>query len=491
MELREREKSIMNLKSKKMKYGSLQVALSFIFIGVIILVNVIASLAAKRADLRIDLTQQGIFSISNETKEFLSSLEKEVSITVLADEQAFETGNEYFKQAKTVIDLYAKQSDNIKISYIDLVKNPSFATSFTEQEAQANDIIIQSGEKKRVISIFDLFNLQSTQGGVIPVSSKAENEITSAIMGVTSENNPKISLIASPTMLNTDYLENLLVKNNFEVSRVDLLTQDIPKDTQVTILIAPERDLTTQMIDKLDVFLSDTQNHSKNLFYFSDFRQPPTPVLDEFLAEWGIRIEQNPVFETDIKKVINQNMYFPMIEYTMPDYAIETLSKSLVSVAPYGRAISLLYDTLGNKNTSVIASYSQTSGIIPTGADENWTPTQQDITGPIPAIVRSRRYDEQTDKNPAAIFAVSSSMFLDANLLASSVVGNADYILEILKITTNSTDNTLSILPKELGGTQLGITFGGVVAYGVIFTIVIPLIVLMTGIFIWMRRRRR
>lgn len=474
-----------------MKYGALQVGLGFVFVGIVVLVNVIANLASERFPLSMDLTKQGVFSISSQTKDLLAGLQKEVTITILADEQAFETGNEYFKQAKTVIDLYQKQSDNIQISYVDLVKNPNFATSFIEQGAQANDIIVQSGEKTRVLSIFDLFNLQQTQNGVIPVSSKAENEITSAIIGVTSENNPKISVIASPSVLNSDYFENLLVKNNFEVETVDLLTQDISQETQVVILIAPERDFTQEMLTKLESFLNDTQNHSKNLFYFSDFRQPSTPVLDEFLAEWGIRIEPNPIFETDIKKVINQNMYFPMIEYTMPDYAIETLAKRLVSVAPYGRAITLLYETQGNTNTSVIASYSQTSGMIPTGADENWVPTQQDITGPIPAIVRSKRHDAQTQSNPATIFAISSSMILDANLLASSAVGNADYIMEILKITTDSIDNSLTILPKELGGTQLGISFGGVIAYGVIFAVLIPLIILIIGIFIWIRRRRR
>ncbi|MEG2295519.1 MAG: GldG family protein, partial [Oscillospiraceae bacterium] len=445
-------------------------ALSIVFIGIIVLVNILANIVSERYAFTIDLTKGGVFSISEQTKAFVSNLQKEVTITVLTDEQEFETGNEYFRQAKTIIDLYQKQSEKIKISYIDLVKNPSFAIDFAEQDAQANDIIIQSGEKSRIISIFDLFNLQQTQNGVIPISSKAENEITSAIMGVTSDNNPKIALLGSPSTVNTSYFKNLLVKNNFDVTDIDLLVEEIPQNAQIAILIAPERDFSQEMIAKLDVFLKDTQTQSKNLFYFADFRQPPTPLLDEFLAEWGIRVEQNPVFETDIKKVINQNMYFPMLEYTMPDYAIETMAKRLVSVAPYGRAITLLYDEQGYKN---------------------WKPSNKDIIGPIPAIVRSQRYDEQVDKNTAAIFVSSSAMLLDSNLLASSVVGNADYIMEILNITTNSTDHMITILPKELGGSQLGITFGGVIGYGILFVVTIPLIILIMGILIWLNRRRK
>ena len=65
---------------------------------------------------------------------------------------------------------------------------------------------------------------------------------------------------------------------------------------------------------------------------------------------------------------------------------------------------------------------------------------------------------------------------------------NADYYLSVLNTLTHR-ENVISIQSKTLGGQELGLNTAQVFIIGIAFMIVLPVAVLVCGMWIWYRRR--
>ena len=105
------------LKSRKFKYGTFAtIFVAAVLVGVVLL-NVIATVLVERYPLKVDLTAGGKYEITQETTDFLKTLDQEVTINVLAKEDDF-TINQYLLQANEIIKKYQLYSDKVKVEYI-------------------------------------------------------------------------------------------------------------------------------------------------------------------------------------------------------------------------------------------------------------------------------------------------------------------------------------------------------------------------------------
>ena len=84
--------------TKKLKYGSVATAITVIIIAVVVLINVIVSLIGKRTDLTIDLTSAQAFDISQESIDYLNTLNEDVEIVTMVDEAAFQSTTSAYQQ---------------------------------------------------------------------------------------------------------------------------------------------------------------------------------------------------------------------------------------------------------------------------------------------------------------------------------------------------------------------------------------------------------
>ena len=71
---------------RKLKYGGLATAFTAIFIVLIVLLNWGATVLVEKNPLRIDVTDDALYSFSDETVEYLAELEQDIKISVLASE---------------------------------------------------------------------------------------------------------------------------------------------------------------------------------------------------------------------------------------------------------------------------------------------------------------------------------------------------------------------------------------------------------------------
>ena len=71
-------------RSKKFKRGSLSVVFTVLFIAGIVLVNIVLNLVLERFNVEADLTSGSIFTLSDETVNYVSGLDDSISFFVSA-----------------------------------------------------------------------------------------------------------------------------------------------------------------------------------------------------------------------------------------------------------------------------------------------------------------------------------------------------------------------------------------------------------------------
>ena len=77
-----------------------------------------------------------------------------------------------------------------------------------------------------------------------------------------------------------------------------------------------------------------------------------------------------------------------------------------------------------------------------------------------------------------------------STLLESTSVGNGEYFLSVLADLAQRED-ALNLVDKNISGSELGVNSTQAIFLGAVFVVALPLVVLVTGIAIWLRRRHR
>jgi ABC-type uncharacterized transport system involved in gliding motility auxiliary subunit len=479
------------LANRNVRYGAVSVAITIMVIFFIVLLNVVLTALFKKYPLDIDLTEDQIFEVSTETKDFLSSLKKDVTIYVLNTEDRFTASGptEYFIQANQVIHKYEQLSSRVRLEYIDLIRNPDFSARYPDERFNVNDILVTSGENVRTLTSSDLFNIRSSYYGSYVASSKAEQAMTSALLNVTSDKKFLAAVIEGHDGSDVSAFLDLLRLNAWDTVELNLLTEDIPPEASLLILARPSRDLDMQELQKLDAFLGEGQN--RTLFCLTEFDQPSLPNLTDFLAEWGLAAEPGLVYETSNARILMSNPYVAFADFAEDTYAKNASEKGLFPVIPQARPLKVLWEAKGWRTTTTLVKSSATSGIRPLDAPPDWTPGSSP-SGDTPVLALSAFYRTNSQNDPLSgnVLLCGSTLALIPSMLSNPNFANSAYFLDLLGQLAKR-DDQIYVQDKTLGFTELRVTGEQVVIFTLIFVVLLPLAVLVAGIVVWLRRRHK
>jgi hypothetical protein len=258
----------------------------------------------------------------------------------------------------------------------------------------------------------------------------------------------------------------------------------------VLILASPARDLTIGETQKLDAFLEEGAD--RVLFYLASAAQPSQPNLESFLAEWGIEAQTGIVFETDQSRIILNSFFVALGDFAEDTYSKTAAEQGLKPVIPQSRPLGILFEARRYRSVKTLIRYSPTSGILPADAQPDWTPDARAMVGNIPVLALSTSMRNNiTGAIVKNHVLVSGSIgAVDQVFLESPNIANSSYFLELLG-TLAGREDRIYVMDKTLGQTELGITAGLVLILGLIFVVLLPLGVLISGIVVWLRRRHR
>ncbi len=466
------------------KAGILSVSITMVIVVCLILLNVIMAVLTEKYPLKLDLTSNKVFQLSQDSIDYLAGLEKPVHITIMNTRESFLRGGDYFAQAVSVIEQYTKYNPNITLEYEDLMANPAYLQNNSELELSIDDILIQSGEKTEKLTAYDIFNVEASYYGGRITSSKAEQAMTVAIMNVTEESKIKIAFLEGHGESGQEGLEALLQKNGFETVKASLLTEGVPEDAAIAVLSAPRRDITEEEAAALDHFLENGGAYGKYVYCFGSLEQGELPHLEKWLAKWGLAFGEGAVAETNRRNTITDNIFFGTASFDDTVLTGKMASEEIPITVPYSRPIQFLFtDNLGY-TTKTLLSYSEDAGIIDEQTQGLGDMVQQ---GPIPVAGMSTL---QKDGMISGVLLFGSSMMAASGLFSSGSFSNADYFLSSFNILAER-ENAFSVAPKTLGGGFLAINPIQILLWGIFLALLLPLSVRFTGLYFWMRRRKR
>ncbi|MBQ8979123.1 MAG: GldG family protein [Oscillospiraceae bacterium] len=487
---------------RRMKYGSVATAITVVVIAVVVLVNVLLNIASDRVEMSVDLTEDGTFEISQETKDYLATVKEPVHIVCMSEENEFKTSSYvYYKQAYEVLKKYTIYGDTVDLKFVDIVKDPSYAQRYSSTykgEISQYDIVVESDKRMKVLSVRDLYNVEMnyTTYQQELVSSKAEQELTSAIMYVTDPDPMKVVLFNSESQsYSYDNVRDLLISNGYEVTEIDPLSEKIPEETDMVVINAPLNDYDEQIIDELYAFLDNGGNLGKNLIYIADNSQKKTANIDAFLAEWGIKVGEGVIGDEDAANRVSAQSYY-IIRDTIKenDYSVNVPQPNLPVIDYQSRPIELLFDTKDTRTTVPLLTTADTAFVFtPEMQEEYLNGNEPDIpNSAYNTWVLSNKsvFDKDNNSILSNVLVIGSSGTLAAEYTETTYVNNGDYFISIVNAMTGKNAG-ISIVAKDLTSETFDLDNATFNKYRTIYVIVIPAAVIIIGVIVFIRRRSK
>ncbi len=530
---------------KKLKYGSVAVVITVVFIAVVVFVNLIAEILTDKKNLKLDLTAQKYYEVSQDTIDYIKDVKKDVVIDVMYQKENFEKSS-YMKMVLETLNKYQQNSEHIEVEFHDIVSEPDVINKYSDVYSgtiQQGSIVVACGDRVKVISsIDDLFTIDTSSyyqtGSSTITGYKGEQELTSAVMSVTDANPKKAAFITgyngssiyhSYNSNAVNSLYNLMNKNGYEISQIDILNDDLsPDDYDIVVLPAPVNDLTTDCISKLDDFLYNGGKLDRNMIYIADIFQYKTPNIDDFLEIWGIEVGDSVVYESNADK--NQKVTIstgsaeaPIVSSVDDDFTSGLSNTKLPIVAPVSRNINLLFDANVDRTTDSLLQTSDTAYLYPlnmksvdeakaeaaeqeqaasdaensTEATEEETEattkfdteTAEKATQNVMALAKKTN-TENNETHTNNLLVIGGMSLVDPNLTSSATYNNAEFVVNAINQICGK-ENGIIIAEKSLTQTTIDITAAQITTIRRIIEYVIPLIVIAAGIFVYVWRKNR
>ena len=480
------------IKSRKFKYGTLATVFTVIFIIAIILVNVLLGYMTERFVWEFDMTKEQLFDISEDTKEVIDDMTREVTITVLADETVFRDAEQMLSNVYEILQRYeALGGGKIKVRYVNPNMNPKIFEQYnTLGDLGNNYLIVESDLRMKSMSPNSLYNIKVDEESNISyfVGIRAEQQLTSALLFVTQESvNTACWLRVHGEDYSKTQLDSILNKMNYDTQVIILAQDEIPEECTLLIINAPETDYGPDEIEKLDAFFKRGGDAIVAL-------SPETSValtnLNSFFEEWGVRYRSEFVLD-NYQSISNMPFYVVPTITNIKNVTDRLNTKNYYALVPGCMPIELTSTETSNHNLAVLMSssrrsYSKDLNEITLGYDYD---EANDPSGPFNMCVISEYL--ATDKNMnytrGDILFCSAGMISDTVLQASNYL-NGQFVEHVLDYISEYSDGVV-IPDKNFESTMLNLLSwqSRLVLY--IVVIALPLLILVAGILIWSKRR--
>lgn len=488
------------INTKVLKYGALSTVITVLFVAIIIALNIVVSAVAERVNFNVDLTG-GDFTVSDEIQELIKTVDKPVTMTVLTEEatlasysDSYDPRGSYHKQLLQVINTFPKLSSNISVEFMNLNKNPNYAAQIGQiykGDLNAGDIVFRCGDRIRVLTQDDFFNFEMNQQtySYTIVSSKAESALATAVFYVMDANPKTACMLSVEGTIDNSHVSALLETNGYDIITADPLTEDIPQEADVIVLVSPVNDLPETVIEKLNAYLDNGGLLGKNLIYFTDIYQSATPNINVFLSEWGIGIGDGVVLDSNTSNLERYgSSTFVVRNYIQQtDYNKYIQQMSLPVAMADTRPLSPLFETKDYRSVKTLLATAETGVIVTTDENDEYQYSEEAV---VPTTLLANKYTWDDSNNQ--IFS-NVLVFGTPNIIAftaSTAHNNSDFFTSVINTMTGK-ESRITAVAKALEPPTFTITAAQAVGMFYAFVLIIPALILVTGIVVWVRRRNK
>jgi hypothetical protein len=469
---------------RSLRFGSYSVALTVIVVAAAVILNVIVGATQLREKLKIDLTSQKFYSVGEKTDEVLKNLNKDIEIIGLFDEDEttqYATVVEFIKQ-------YEVKSDKIHIRYVDPDKEVAFIQNELDPKGvlgiKKNHFVIKSDRRTKVLSYYDIFEQTFDQNSYQFYISglNAEYAFTGAIRYVSAEEIPVVYYTEGhgegDIIGEYSGLKSSIELNGYELKPLNLTAvEKVPDDASVVLVAAPQQDLSVQEKEKLMVYM---ENGGNTLFMFDPLENnAPMPNFEEFLAKYNIGLGYDIIFEMASNRSAYGQPYIFMPYVEDNDINANLDPDRFNMTMAYARSITVLKNQKEwITNTPLLTTSSEAVGkALKEGED--------DTPGPMYVAVAA---ETQANNAPSKTVVIGNALFATDNGRDSAGTGEKFVLNALNWLESKEADIYIPVkkysVPRLQNVTQQTMTL---LFIGLI--IVVPLIIIGVGVFVWLRRR--
>ena len=460
-----------------------------IVVALTVVVNLIAS-ALPETYTQIDATSQKLYSITEDTEKYLDTLKDDVTLYVMVNK------NSKDDNVDRTLQKYASASKHVKVKYVDPNVSPTFASKYTDSDVTSNSIIVVCGDRSKVIDYnSDIYEYSYDSSYNYSVTGyDCEGQVTAAIQYVTSESTTNVYELTGhdESTLSGDFSE-VFQKRFMNVGSLSLLTVDaIPEDCQAIFITAPQSDLSEDDLSKLSQYLG---NGGKIYLSIDYSKWNDLTNFKKLLSDNSIETTESLLAETD------RSYYYQSPFYLLPNVENTEVSSSVAGMTqvfvPY--SVGLTYT---GEDDSNVTSFMTTSDTTIAKAAANIAAVQSQADAANIASVQDGDTQGQyslgmmvTNENGGELCVLGSAMMCtdSANQIVSG--HNATLFNGIVNalVTTDdeNSDNAVVIAAKDYTVSNLTVSANAMLVYGILWGIFMPIALIIIGIIVWARRRKR
>lgn len=465
---------------KKLSFGAYSTGMIVIAMVVTVVFNLAVSQLPDRIKA-VDITTSKMYTLTEDTKNFLNTIDEDVKIYVMSSESDKDT-----TLAQT-LDRYEDYCKYITVEYINPAVNPNFSSKYTNSSITYGSLIVVSDKRSTLIdsssiyeSSYDYETYTSNTTGY-----DGEGQVTSALDYVLSDEVTKVYLTSGHgEMTMESNITDAMNKANIETNTLTLMQEEsVPEDGSCLIIAAPSTDFSTDDAKKVKEYL----DNGGNVIVIYGYTDEDMTNFDQLLSYMGMSVTKGLVVETD-KMYYYQNQYL-----LLPDMEQDTFTEGLVNdylvYAPFSQGIQIsdpeaegmTYEAFLNTSDSAFAKvgYSDAQTLEKEEGDED---------GPFSIGVSAEKV--VGDKTATMVLYSCQQMF--TNSVNEAVSGaNQKLYMNTVNHFIEERESSISIPVKSYDVSSLMITSSNTIMLGIMTTVVLPLLSIVAGIVIWLRRRKR
>lgn len=432
-----------------------------IFLGILVIINLISNRHYKR----FDLTEAKIYTLSDQSKKILKSLKENLFLYGFFKEES-----EMKPKVTRLFEEYKTSSKYVKYKFIDPDKNPLMAKQY---DVRSYDTIVVEYKGKR-------------EKVYIP----EEKYITKAILKLIKSGKKKVYFtkghgeksIEEYGIGGISSLKERLEDEQYQVKEIFLMREGIPSDCDILAICGPEIDFIESEIKEIKKYI-EKGGRVLALIDPGDF-----PRLSNLFSQYGIKIGNDIVVDLASRRFLGDAMS-PMIM----DYPYHQITKNfnLACLFSWARSVEAKRKHSENINVNPIAQTSPASwaekDIFSVRRGYVKYDPGTDKRGPISlGVACEMEIGKKEEKKKARIVVFGDSDFITNKFLNFS--GNANLILNTFG-WLGEEDILISIRKKERENQPLTLTEkqGKIIFF--IPVVVIPSVLMIGGLSICIRRR--
>lgn len=485
-------KFVQTIKKKWLINGTKTTLLVLIIIAIFLAIN----LGMQSLELTpLDFTEEKLYSLTDESKEKVKNIDKDVNIYFIG-----------YTDDNSTVDLakqYGKENEKIKIEAIEDVNERPDLTQKYGIESGTTGIIVECGQKSKVLTDQDLVTYDTTTYETISI---AEEKLTSSIQSVTTDEIPKVYFLAGYSELSLSqgmYMLNVYLGNEInEIASLDILSQGkVPDDCDTLVITTPNKDFD----DVATNSILDYINNGGNILWLNSAvtEKQDLANVNKILDVYGIKpFEVGIIRETDTSKMVSESpdLIIPKIQYsTITEDIYNTTGVIFVNATKINIDTDRLEELnveehdllLASENSYFRTNFNNQQNTVAEGEEEGTFVVGAEMIKTIQEADEEAGIKEVSSKlviYGENYFISDYQLSQNSQYAAIQLAYNKDLVLNSIAYLT---DREEDITARKNTGT---VTYTATeqqdtIIRAIIFTV--PALIIIAGIIIWQVRRRK